>query len=669
MVADLDRLGLVAEVEDREIDLAHSDRSKTPIEPYLADQWFVKMDQLAQSAMDAVTDGRVRIIPSRYAKGYIDWLSEKRDWPVGRQLWWGHRIPVWSRVLSAAQLAEPPEFPHLERLCPDRTVQPVRPELDSRFLPHSSSPGPGEHEATLFTCVAPGHASWEQQIEQAGMVQEDDVLDTWFSSALWPHSTLGWPEQTADLASFYPTSTLVTSRDIITLWVARMVLTGLLNMGEVPFRDVYVHPKILDGDGETMSKTKGNGVDPFDVIEKFGADALRFALVYLTTENQDVRMPVEFECPHCQAHIKQTKKNRVLPRLDCPKCGAAVCHSVGGAGGRQGVAAGGRCQRTVRTGPQFLQQTLERIPVRPAEPGRLLARPGSRRSVGRGRPLDPEPSGNGDRRRDRSTRQVPFRGGRTDPLRLRMGRVLQLLRRDAQGAAAGRCVAPGRPAGPGPHARCPPATAPPLDSVPDRRGLAVAGGGCPRARAPDAASRGRERHDCRVARGRSRNGKMRRSKSVLLGFQAVLGGLREVRSRQNIPPRQPVHFSVQCDAATADQLRAMGPYFKSMARAEAVGWGPDVEPPANAARVGLPGLELFVDLKDLIDVDAEIARKRKEEQKIVAMIAGKEKKLANQQFVSRAPAAVVERERGSLADLQQQLASVQASLVELKKAK
>ena len=147
------------------------------------------------------------------------------------------------------------------------------------------------------------------------------MLDTWFSSALWPHSTLGWPEETPELEFYYPTSTLVTSRDIITLWVARMVLTGLYNMGDVPFRDVFIHPKILDGFGEGMSKSKGNGVDPLDVIDKFGADALRFALCHMTTETQDVRMPVDFECPHCHALIEQTKKNRVQPRVECKKCG------------------------------------------------------------------------------------------------------------------------------------------------------------------------------------------------------------------------------------------------------------------------------------------------------------------------------------------------------------
>ncbi|HEY2893146.1 MAG TPA: class I tRNA ligase family protein, partial [Pirellulales bacterium] len=297
VVKDLEAQGLVESVEDREIELAHSDRSKTPIEPYLADQWFVKMENLSQSAMDAVTECQVKIVPARYARGYLDWLSEKRDWPVSRQLWWGHRIPIW--YAPTASEAD------LKRAFAGRADVVWRRDA--------------EHDGWLI-CAQEVDLS-EDAITGHKIEQEVDVLDTWFSSALWPHSTLGWPDQTPELKYYYPTSTLVTNRDIMTLWVARMVLTGLFNVGDVPFREVYIHPKILDGYGEGMSKSKGNGVDPLDVIESVGADSLRFSLAYLTTETQDVRMPVEFQCPHCHAHIEQTKKNRVLPRIECKKCG------------------------------------------------------------------------------------------------------------------------------------------------------------------------------------------------------------------------------------------------------------------------------------------------------------------------------------------------------------
>ncbi|MEE9603117.1 MAG: class I tRNA ligase family protein, partial [Thermoguttaceae bacterium] len=211
VVADLDKLGLLVEVEDRQIDLAHSDRSKAPIEPLLTDQWFVKMDNLAQTAMDAVNDGRVKIIPARYTKGYIDWLSEKRDWPISRQLWWGHQIPIWYTKTAGED--------DLRRAFAGRhDVVWHRDDKHGQWLICAREEDLGEDAVA-------GHK----------LLREDDVLDTWFSSALWPHSTLGWPEKTAELDYYYPTNTLITSRDIITLWVARMVLAGLHNVGEVPF--------------------------------------------------------------------------------------------------------------------------------------------------------------------------------------------------------------------------------------------------------------------------------------------------------------------------------------------------------------------------------------------------------------------------------------------------
>ncbi len=308
VVEDLDALGLLERVEDREIDLAHSDRSKTTIEPFLADQWFVRMDKLAQSAMDAVQDGRVKIYPDRYAKSYLDWLGEKRDWPVGRQLWWGHQIPIWSKSFEAVTFVNSlrSKIDAMTEAKDGRIKTSIEQSLDGSFV--------------LHCCIRDEDIGLEKKIESLGLVRQEDVLDTWFSSALWPHSTLGWPEATEEMKYFYPTSTLITSRDIITLWVARMVLMSLNNLNIIPFSEVFIHPKILDGYGETMSKSKGNGVDPIDVIDKFGPDALRFGLAWLTTDTQDVRMPVQFECPHCEALVNQTKENRSKPRVTCDKC-------------------------------------------------------------------------------------------------------------------------------------------------------------------------------------------------------------------------------------------------------------------------------------------------------------------------------------------------------------
>ena len=312
VIADLDTLNLLERIEDREIEIGHSDRSKSPIEPYLSDQWFITMGDvpggivmgagtakehrsagLVQAAMDAVSDGRVTIHPSRYTKTYMDWLAEKRDWPVSRQLWWGHRIPVWSRVggdlaeLDAAGLLADPRV--------------VLQESDGRY----------------DVCLLEDDAAQIAVLEGVGFVRDPDVLDTWFSSALWPFSTLGWPHPaTAALEPdqrplgavgdnpdcldfFYPGSCLVTGRDIITLWVARMVLAGLYCIGDIPFDDVFIHANILDGKGERMSKSKGNGIDPVDVIDSYGTDAMRYVLCDMQTGTQDIRLPVTATCPVC----------------------------------------------------------------------------------------------------------------------------------------------------------------------------------------------------------------------------------------------------------------------------------------------------------------------------------------------------------------------------------
>ena len=241
IVADLEEQGFLIKIEDIKHAVGHCQRCDTIIEPLVSKQWFVRMKPLAQPAIEKVLNGEIRFVPERFTKIYINWMENIRDWCISRQLWWGHRIPVW--------------------YCQNC----------------------GE---IICTKTDPDHCP---SCQSSALEQDEDVLDTWFSSALWPFSTLGWPESTSDLDYFYPTTVLVTGRDIIFFWVARMIFSGIEHTGEVPFHDVNIHGLILDGQGRKMSKSLGNGIDPIEVIEKYGADTLRFSLITGVTPGNDVR--------------------------------------------------------------------------------------------------------------------------------------------------------------------------------------------------------------------------------------------------------------------------------------------------------------------------------------------------------------------------------------------
>ena len=250
VLEDLGKLGLLEKTEDYVHMVPLSDRSKTPVEPLVSEQWFVKMEDLAAPAIKAVKDGTLRIFPERWTKVYLDWLENVRDWCISRQLWWGHQIPVW---------------------------------YDEDGVPAASR--------TDLKIGAP-HPKTGKPIVR----QDEDVLDTWASSWLWPFSTLGWPEKTADLRRYYPTQFLSTAREIIYLWVARMVMAGYEFLGACPYRDVFIHGTVLDDQGRRMSKSLGNGIDPRDMIAQYGADAVRFTLAHLCTEGQDIKLaPTRFE--------------------------------------------------------------------------------------------------------------------------------------------------------------------------------------------------------------------------------------------------------------------------------------------------------------------------------------------------------------------------------------
>jgi len=239
--------GLLEKVEPYRHSVGHCERCGTPVEPLVSTQWFVRMKPLAEPAIAAVKEGRIRFVPERWAKLYFDWLENIRDWCISRQLWWGHRIPIWYG--------------------PDGEVFAGRTEEEAKA------------------------AAREHYGEEVPLHQDEDVLDTWFSSWLWPFSVMGWPERTEDLAKFFPTSLLITGFDILFFWVSRMIMASLYFMDEVPFREVYITPLIVDEQGKKMSKSRGNTVDPIELMEQHGADALRFALAHATTKGRSMRAP------------------------------------------------------------------------------------------------------------------------------------------------------------------------------------------------------------------------------------------------------------------------------------------------------------------------------------------------------------------------------------------
>ena len=246
VVADLEAAGVLERVERHRHTVPYGDRGGVPIEPYLTEQWYADAETLAKPAIEAVESGRTRFVPENWAKTYFEWMRNIQPWCISRQLWWGHRIPAWYGPEGSVFVAE--------------TEAEARAEAEARF-------GPG-----------------------VALERDPDVLDTWFSSALWPFSTLGWPEPVPELDRYYPGDVLVTGFDIIFFWVARMMMMGLHFMGEVPFRTVYIHALVRDQQGAKMSKSKGNIIDPLDMCASYGADALRFTLAALAAPGRDIKL-------------------------------------------------------------------------------------------------------------------------------------------------------------------------------------------------------------------------------------------------------------------------------------------------------------------------------------------------------------------------------------------
>lgn len=696
IVAEMDRLGHLEQVEDRVIPLMHSDRSKTAIEPYLSDQWFVRMGDLAQAAMDAVNDGRVRFFPQRYASTYLDWLGEKRDWCISRQLWWGHRIPVWAK-------------PFADRTTADGALAELRrtdPAVAAGVVLGRVSGDEAAGEAVrIELCWTSDDPAMSQRFEAQGFVQDEDVLDTWFSSALWPHATLGWPDLSQDppLASglpgehvqtrptatptpsatpaatatttgntvlpyFYPGSVLITSRDIITLWVARMVLTGLYNLGDVPFRQVHVHPKIQDGFGQTMSKTKGNGVDPLELIERYGCDGMRFTIASFAGETQDVRLPVGYLCPHCQAVFPQQPEHLKFrpgkPQIRCSSCkkesqyvapwytpdeGAPVATIV-----IERFEFGRNFCNKLWNAARFAILNLEGYTPGPVDPDQLpledrwiLSRLGS---------ITAEVNETLSRYQfDAATRALRefvwnefcdwyiellkprLRDPETKPAAQRvlvtvLDTTLRLL-----------------------HPFTPFIT----EELFQRLATIAPSRGLPEPIAAPAA--------CIIAPWPAGFDGYRDPalEASFQRLQDLIVAVRNVRGTYNLTTATPLTVQLRCEAAVAESLQSVFRHLQNLAKAECTAAGPEVTRPKTAAAISLPGIELYVPLEGLIDRAAELAKQQKAAEKLRGFITSGEKRLGNASFVDKAPPEVVAEVRETLATQRSQLTAIEEIIRQL----
>ncbi|PKQ15371.1 MAG: valine--tRNA ligase [Actinobacteria bacterium HGW-Actinobacteria-7] len=559
VVADLDAQGLLVKIDDHVHSVGHCYRCHTIIEPWLSDQWFVDMKPLAAPAIEAVRDGRVTFHPKRWENVYFHWMENIRDWCISRQLWWGHRIPVFYCDACGAMVA---------------SVEDVK------------------------SCSACGSSA---------IRQDEDVLDTWFSSQLWPFATFGWPEPDPRVDYFYPTSVLSTARDILFLWVARMVMSGMYFLdGKVPFDDVIIHPTVFNAEGKRMSKSLGTGVDPLDLMEHYGADGMRFGLMLQVTGAQDLKFSEEKLVSSRNFANKIWNASRfVLMNLDDYEPGEPVAHTVADRWILSRLAAlSARVSEgldtyefgeVARSLYDFFWNEYCDWYIELAK-GRLHEGGEARASVQRIlvyvldnalrllHPIMPFVT-------EEIWRNLPLAGVEKAPSLM-------------------------------------------VASWPD--GVALA----------SFADDGAERSIARIIE--------------------IVTGIRAVRSRYKLPVKQSLQvvFKTQGDSERQWVDNEFG-QMASLAGVSTFTAGVAASKPAHSATVIASGMEVYIPLEGLVDFEAEALRLAKEAEKLSAELEKFNRKLSNEGFLAKASAEIISKDRAKAAELAEELALVQAQLADL----
>jgi valyl-tRNA synthetase len=613
---------LLEDVRPYAHEVGHSYRSHVPIEPYLSDQWYiavkkpiehlvqkvgqgciegtdVPVNSLAGLALRPLLDSRLRFIPERYANTYQSWLENLRDWPISRQLWWGHQIPIWSK--SGRH----------ENRCKHGTFSTI---------------AETEQGSVTYACVRPGFEELEGAMESEGWTRDSDVLDTWFSSALWPFSTMGWPDETPELKTFYPGDVLCTAREIITLWVSRMVMMGQYCVGDIPFRDVYIHAMIQDGEGRKMSKSLGNGIDPLVAIDSHGADAMRFTLASMTTDTQDIRMPV------AQMTLPDGRQANTSPKFDL---GRNFCNKLWNASrfalmNLKGIEVGRFDISRLAVEDKWILSRLGKTicDVTESLDGFKFSEPLNSLykffwndfcdwylewSKARLQDAQQKPITQGVLAfvLDQTLRLLhPFVPFITEGIFQRLNEVI------ADRTLGGIAV------------------------IPKSDALVVA----------DWPSR----IDSWI------NLELEQQIDLV---QAVIRTIRDIRNSRNIPPRQPLTVSAKTQQPIVDILDRNAELIKQLAVLDGFQAGVDMPKPTNAAVGIAEGTEVYV--HDAVDLQAERARLEKQKAQMERARAAAEAKLSNRDFLNKAKPQVIDQAKQRLGELTEQLQAIERHLAEL----